>query len=190
MEEEKKEKSKYAGYKPQKGVTPPWDPFNPEKRKKKGRMTIRERKFLYMLSQTGSLNDAFRSAYKVTPMPDKKLEATRVTAMANQVLARLKRKVPELTEKMTFEDITPDFVRKGILDLNKRARDKGDLNIETRTWELMGKMHAMFTDKIRSETKITEVVDTIYQETDEDMPRKDDRLARVDIDVGKEIPKV
>ena len=48
MAEEEKKESKYKGYKPEKGKTPPWDPFNPEKRKK--RMTIKERKFLFLLS--------------------------------------------------------------------------------------------------------------------------------------------
>ena len=179
-EEPKKVESKWKGYKPVKGQTPPWDPFNPEHRKK--RTTIRERKFLAILSTTGSLQDAYRGAYKVKPMGDRKLESARVTSQANQILRRLRDKVPELVEKFTFEDITPDFVKKGILDLNKRARDKGDLNIEARTWELMGKMNAMFTDKQIVDTKIREVVDHVYRETMDDMPMKDERIGRGELE--------
>lgn len=177
---EKPEKSQYAGYKVKKGETPPWDPFNPEKRKK--RITIREKKFLLMLSTTGSLQEAYRSAYKVTPMSDKKLEGARVTAMANQVLARLKKKSPELTAKMTFEDITPDFVRKGLLDLYGRSKEKGDMTVEKGVLELMGKLYAMFTEKHQVDNKIKGVVENIYKESDDDFPRKDERINRLDIE--------
>lgn len=177
---EVKTESKYKGYKPQKGVTPPWDPFDPEKRKK--RITIREKKFLMMLSTTGSLQEAFRAAYKVSPHSDKKIENARVSAMANQVLTRLRKKAPELTAASTFEDITPEFVKKGIMDLYTRSKEKGEMHIEKGVLELMGKMHAMFTDKKVVDSTVKGVVETIYQESDDDMPVKDERMGRAEIE--------
>lgn len=174
------EESPYAGYKPQKGVTPPWNPFDPARRQ--NRVTIKERKFLMVLSMTGKLVDAYRAAYKVKDYPDKQLERARVNAMAQQVLARLKKKAPELVAAFTFDDITPDFVKKEMLKLyNKEDVKDAD---KIRLLELMGKTQAMFTDKNIVETKIQEVVDQIYKEGDEDFPMRDDRLTRADIEEG------
>lgn len=174
--EEKPKESKYKGYKPQKGVTPPWDPFNPENRKK--RMTIKEKKFLYLLSQTGSMSEAFRGTYKIKAYPDKKIEAARVGAMANQVLTRLKAKSPELVQALTFEDITPKFVREQLLKLYEDPQ--AAINDKIRLVELMGKLSGEWTEKRIITTKIQDVTDTIYTESDQDFP--DHRLGREDIE--------
>ena len=177
------ENGKWKGYKPEKGVVPPWNPFNKERKK---RMTIRERKFLMDLSTTGSLQEAYRAAYTVKPNPDKKLESARITAIANQVLSRLRKKFPELVEAMLFEDITPDFVRKEMMKLYKN--DIATIGERTRILELMGKIHGMFTDKQVVESSIKQIVGDIYRETDEDFPVEDDRLSRLDIEnsgIGK-----
>lgn len=168
-------------YIPEKGKMPSHDPFNPEKRK--NRITIRERKFLYLLSQTGSLQEAFRSVYKVKHHDDKRIESAHVGAMANQVLARLRKKSPELVSAFTFGDITIDFVKKGILDLYYRARDSNNMHIEKGVLELMGKINAMFTEKHVSDVRIMDTIKSVYKETDEDMPDyKDDRVSRSEID--------
>ena len=161
---------------------PAHDPFNPEKRK--NRITLRERKFLYLLSQTGSLQEAFRSVYKVKHHDDKRIESAHVGAMANQVLARLRRKSPELVAAFTFEDITPEFVKKGILDLYYRAKESNNMHIEKGTLELMGKINAMFTEKHVSDVRILDTIKSVYKETDEDMPdeHKDDRVGRPEIE--------
>lgn len=156
-------------------------PFDPENRK--NRITIRERKFLYLLSQTGNLQESFRSVYKVKLHSDKRIEAAHVGAMANQVLARLRKKSPELVAAFTFEDITPDFVKKGILDLYYRAKETNNMHIEKGTLELMGKINAMFTEKHVSDVRILDTIKSVYKETDEDFPdHKDNRVSRPEIE--------
>ena len=174
---------KWKNYHPQKNVIPPWNPFNKERKKS---MTIRERKFLMVLSTTGKLQDAYRAAYTIKPNPDKKLESARITAIANQVLTRLRKKFPELVEAMLFEDITPDFVRKEMMKLYKN--DVATIGERTRILELMGKIHGMFTDKQVVESSIKQIVGDVYRETDEDFEVKDNRLSRLDIEninIGK-----
>jgi hypothetical protein len=167
---------------PEKGRMPSHDPFNPEKRK--NRITLRERKFLYLLSQTGSLQVAFRSVYKVKHNDDKRIESAHVGAMANQVLTRLRRKSPELVSAFTFGDITVDFVKKGILDLYYRAKDSNNMHIEKGVLELMGKINAMFTEKHVSDIRILDTIKSVYKETDADMPdeHRDDRVSRSEIE--------
>ncbi|MEK6897506.1 MAG: hypothetical protein AABW93_03170 [Nanoarchaeota archaeon] len=180
--EEPKE-SPWKGYKPKKGVTPPWDPFNPEKRKK--RMTMSEKKFLYVLSSTGNMSEAYRAAYKHRVLPDKRMDNARVYAMANQILERVRRKFPLEVSQMLFEDITPDFVRRELMNLFKN--EGSTVGEKTRIIELMGKIHGMFTDKQIVESRIKDLVKDIYQETDDDMPMHDSRLSRIEIDenIGK-----
>lgn len=172
---------------PEKGIMPSHRPFDPAKRK--NRITLRERKFLYLLSQTGSLQESFRSVYKVKHHDDKRIESAHVGAMANQVLSRLRKKSPELVAAFTFEDITPEFVKKGILDLYYRAKESNNMHIEKGTLELMGKINAMFTEKHVTDIKITDVIKNVYKETDEDFPEhKDDRVGRPEIDNNPTLP--
>lgn len=171
---------KWKNYHPKKGVKPPWDPFNPEKRK--NALTFNERKFLYVLGRTGKLNDAYLTAYKVREFGDPKLQATRITSMANQVLARIKRKQPELANQMTFGDINGEFVKKGLLKLLEHP--EASIHEKTRIFELMGKMNDVniFSDKHVIETKITEVKRMLYSEEDDDFPTIDKRLTRDEIE--------
>ncbi len=177
MAEEKKE-SKYKGYKPQKGVTPPWDPFNPAKRKK--RITIKERKFLFLLSKTGNQSQAYRSVYKVKTNPDKRIEAARVSAMANQTIRRLRDKFPELVEELLYEDIDPKWIRKELVKNYKS--DTASMGDRIRLLELMGKIHAMWTDKKIVDSKIQDITQTIYSESDSDFPEEDKRMDRLEIE--------
>ncbi len=173
------EKKKWIGYKAEKGKTPPWKPF--DQPRKPRRMTIRERKFLLVLSTTGSLTGAYRAAYKVKSFPDKKMENARVYTMANQVIRRLRIKYPEWVKELTFEDISPDFVRKELMSLYKE--DGATVTEKTQLLKLMGQIHGMFTEKNVVETKIREVADSLYAETEEEFPTtKDFRLSRLEID--------
>lgn len=172
------ETGKWEGYIPEKGKTPPWDPWNPAKRK--NRVTIKEHKFMAFLSTTGSMQEAYRAAYKVKDYGNPALEKARVAALANQVLRRIRQKDPGLVEAMTFADIDKDFVKKGMLELYNK-KDLADHD-KIRLLELMGKTQAMFTDKIQSETKVTEVIKTVYKESDEDFPEQDHRLSRLDME--------
>lgn len=182
-------KDKWEGYKPTKGVAPPWKPF--DKKRKANRLTIRERKFLMVLSTTGNMSEAYRSAYTVKHHADKKIDAARVHSMANVVLNRLRKKSPELIAQFLFEDITPEFVRKEMMGLYKN--EGATVAERTRILELMGKMHAMFTDKNIQQTTIKDMNETLYKESEEDFPeKKDERFGRQDItdDIFNDIPKV
>jgi len=169
----------WKGYKAMKGYAPPWNPYSGAHRKRK--VTINEKKFLMVLSQTGNLIDAFKSVYKFQTYPDKRMENARCAALATQVLTRLKTKCPELVAAFTFDDITPDFIKKEFLKLYNH--DHATIGEKTRLLELMGKTQAMFTDKILTDQKIREVVDPIYTETAEDFPdeRADERIGRLEV---------
>lgn len=175
------ETGKWKGYKPEKGKTPPWDPFNPDRRK--NRLTVNERKFLYVLGKTGKLQEAYLASYKIKDYGNPILQRARINAMASQVLARLKKKAPELANAATFEDLSPDFVKKGLLALLEDPN--ATVHEKTRIYELFGKMNDinMFSDKHVIETKITEVKKELYSETDEDFPEIDKRLDRQEIDL-------
>lgn len=181
------ETSRWIGYKATKGVTPPWNPFDPTKRKPRNRITINERKFMYALSQTGSMSAAFRAVYKMKPYPDKHIEAARCRSMGARILERVRKKDPEFAARMTFDDITPDFVKKEMLSLY--TNDHATIAEKIRLLELMGKTQAIFTDKVISDTKIREVVDPIYKdygEAEDDFPElRDERLSRIEIDQTK-----
>lgn len=172
------ETGKWRNYHPQKGVKPPWDPFNPQNRK--NRLTMNEKKFLYVLGKTGKLHEAYMAVYKVKDYGNPSLQRSRVQAMASQVLARLRRKAPELTQAATFDDISVDFVKKELLRLYHS--DDASIHEKTRLLELMGKTQAMFTDKQVVDTKIREVVGQVYTESDEDFPSIDQRLNRLEIE--------
>lgn len=169
---------RWEGYAPAKGVKPNWNPFDPSKRK--NRVTLKERKFMAMLSTTGSMQEAYRAVYKVKDYGNPSLERARISALANQVLRRIREKDPALVSAMTFEDITPDFVKKEMLKLYNHS--DASIHEKTRLLELMGKTQAMFTDKVQSETKITEVIDTVYRESDEDFPESDHRIGRMELE--------
>lgn len=173
---------------PQKNVTPPWDPFNREKHphKKRG-LNIRERKFLLLISTTGNLSEAVRGVYKCPTHPDKKIAAAMVHSYAIRKLEQIRKKEPELVAKYTYEDITPDFVRRELMKMYNNPDTPTHERV--RLLELMGKTHAMFTDKHQVDTKVKDAVDTIYQESDSDFPvSQDNRITRDEID-SKFIPK-
>lgn len=170
------ELNKWKGYKATKGLKPPWDPYNHGHKKTK--VTINERKFLMVYSQTGKLAEAFKAVYKYTQYPDKRIEDGRVRALAEQVLRRIKNKAPELVAAFTFEDITPDFIKKEYMKLYNH--DHATIGEKRAMLADMAKMHAMFTDKIVTDQKIREVVNPVYSESDDDFPdRVDQRLGRV-----------
>ena len=173
------ELQKWKGYKATKGMKPPWDPYNHGHRKTK--VTINEKKFLMVLSQTGKLSEAFKATYKYTQYPDKRIENGRVRALAEQVLRRIQKKAPELVAAFKFDDVTPDFIKREMLKLYEH--DHATIGEKTRLLELMGKTQAMFTDKIISDTKIREVIEPIYTETADDFPEQaDKRKNRLDIE--------
>lgn len=173
------ELGKWKGYKPTKGMRPPWNPFRPGG-KRQDRVTMNERKFLLLLSVTGSLTEAFKGVYKVTPMQNKKLENARIRFKAHALLERLKQKVPEFVEQVTYADITPDFVRGELMKLYKH--DHATIAEKIRITELMGKLHGMFTEKTVVQERVREIKETIYQESDEDFNTQEDhRVSRVDI---------
>ena len=179
------ELNKWKGYKATKGLKPPWDPYSAAHRKTK--VTINEKKFLMVLSQTGSLAEAYRATYRYTQYPDKRIENGRIRAIAEQVLRRIKNKAPELVAAFTFDDMTPDFIKREMLKLY--SHDHATIGEKTRLLELMGKTQAMFTDKIISDTKIRDVIEPIYTESAEDFPdRRDDRQSRFDIDMSDPKP--
>lgn len=177
-------KKKWSGYHPIKGVTPNWSPFDPKWRKSApNKLTIRERKFMAVLSTTGSMAQAFRAAYTIKEYGSKHLESIRVAALAHQVLKRVRKKDPKFVEMMTFEDITPDFVKKEMMKLY--YNDDATIPERTRLLELMGKSQALFTDKHQVDSKIQEVVDSVYKESDKDFPENDQRIGRQDIEIGR-----
>ena len=164
--------------------------FAPDKRK---RMTMKEHKFMAVLSQTCNLREAFRAVYKVGDFEDKKMEDNYVSAQANKVLNRIKKKAPEYAAAMTFEDITPDFVRKATLKLYNKAIEAEDRNIEARAVEMMAKFNAMFKEDVTVKSKIEGTVKNIYKETDDDMPDfGNNKIGRDEFNskfIEKDIPK-
>src|SRR3990167_875507 len=176
------ELNKWKGYKSTKGLKPPWDPYNPAR--KKTRVTMNERKFLMVYSQTGKKAEAFKAVYKYTQYPDKRIEDARVRALAEQVLTRIKNKAPELVAAFTFEDMTPDFIRKEYMKLY--THDHATIAEKRAILADMAKINAMFTEKIVTDQKIREVVNPMYSESDEDFPdRIDKRQNRLDIEQDK-----
>jgi hypothetical protein len=171
---------RWHGYKARKGFHPPWNPFDNKYRKPRG-VSVNERKFVYIYSQTGNMSEAFRAVYKIKPYPDKRLESARVRSMAHRVLERVRRKDPKLVAELLFEDVTPDFVKKEMYKLYNS--DHSTIAEKTRLLENMGKMHAMFTDKVVTDQKIREITDPVYTEAEEDFPdTKDLRYGRVEIE--------
>lgn len=170
---------KWRGYRPTKGYSPPWNPFTNKERKP--RVTINEKKFLMVLSQTGNMQEAFRAVYKIPKHQDKRLENARISSMASHVLTRIRKKAPELVAAFTFDDITPDFIKKEMMKLY--SNDHATIPERTRLLELMGKTQAMFTDKVVQDLKVREVVEQVYEESDEDFPKHEDqRLSRLDVE--------
>lgn len=178
------ELNKWKGYKATKGLRPPWDPYSQAHRK--NRVTINEKKFLMVLSQTGKKTEAYKAVYKYTQHPDKNIENGRIRAMAEQVLNRIKAKAPELVASFTFEDMTPDFIKKEYMKLYNH--DHATITEKRAILADMAKINAMFTDKVISDTKIREVIDPIYSETSDDFPEMaDERKSRVEIDLDTPI---
>lgn len=174
-----KELQGWRGYKATKGQNPPWLPFSHRERKRK--VTINERKFLMVMAQTGSMSQAFRAAYKVTPYPNKNLENARVSASAAGVLKRLREKAPELVGAFRFEDVTEEWIKNEYLTLYKH--DHATITEKRSILSDLAKTKAMFTEKTISEVKIKESMEPLYSESDGDFPvRRDDRKDRFEIE--------
>lgn len=170
---------KWKGYKATKGVTPPWRPYNPEYRK--GKVTINERRFLMVYSQTGNKIEAFKASYRYTQYPDKRIENARIAALAGQVLTRIKAKAPELVSAFTFDDMTPEYIKREYLKLYNH--DHATIGEKRSILADMAKINAMFTEKIITDQKIREVVDPIYTESEEDFnsDKVDERKNAIEI---------
>lgn len=172
---------KWTGYRAQKGVTPNWRPFDADQKDKAHKLTFKERKFLSMLSVTGELATAYRAAYRVKDYGNKALENSRVHANAMKVIRRLRTKAPDLVNALTFQEFSDmDTVKRGLIELYHDP--KATIHEKTRILELVGKTYAGFSDKVQTETKITEVIKTVYKESDEDFPDvKDNRIGHPDM---------
>ena len=170
---------KWRGYRPTKGINPPWLPY--AQRHRERRVTINEKKFLMVLSQTGNMQEAYKAVYKYVPHPDKRIEAAKIGSKALQIMKRIKNKEPELVAAFTFEDINKDFIKRELLNLYNH--DHATIGEKTRLLELMGKTQQLFKDVTIQETRIKEIVDPIYQENEDDMPEHiDDRIGRLEIE--------
>lgn len=170
---------RWKGYKATKGLKPPWDPYNHAHRKRK--LTFNEKKFLYIYSQTGKLSDAFKSTYKYTQYPDKRVEDGRVRALAEQVMRRIKEKAPDLVAAYCFDDMTPDWIKREYMKIYNH--DHATIGEKRAILADMAKINAMFTDKVITDTKIREVIQPVYAETADDfVDVADERKSRADID--------
>ena len=86
-----------------------------------------------------------------------------------------------MVSQYTFQDITPEFVRKELMKMYEHPDTP--VHERIRLLELMGKTHAMFTDKHQVSTKVQDTVDAIYQESEADFPTSiDNRLSRDEIE--------
>ena len=156
------EENKWQGYRPKKGVAPPWLPFDIRRRnleKSRNRITINEHKFLLIYSQTGSATEAWKAVYKYNVYQDKRLEDARIRMAAKRKIDRIRKKDPRLTAEYLFEDITPEYIKKEMQKLYQH--DHATIGEKLRALELMGKTQAMFTDKIVSDIKIKDSVKEI-----------------------------
>lgn len=167
------------------------DNFNPEKRR--NRVTMKEKKFLQILALTCNKQEAYKAVYKYTPQENKRLEAASINSAADKILKRLRVKAPDLVAAVTFENVNPEFITKAILDLFSRAREKGDMNIEARVIEMMAKTQNMFKETNVIETKIQDTIKSVYKESADDMPKRDERIGLDGFHdrylKGKEIPQ-
>ena len=178
------EENKWRGYTPKKGVAPPWMPFDSRRRdaeKNKHRITINERKFLMIYSQTGSATEAWKAVYKYNVYQDKRLEDGRIRMAAKRKIDKIRKKAPELTEAFLFEDVTPDYIKKEMMKLYNH--EHATIGEKLRALELMGKTHAMFTEKVISDVRIKESVKEVYKESESDFSSQgDQRLSRLQTD--------
>ena len=173
------EENRWRGYKAKKGVSPPWVPYS--KKRIRTEPNIKERKFMWILSKTGSVTEAYRSCYRIKIHEDKRLEAAKARSLGEQILRRIKKNFPEWVKAFTFSDITPDFIKSEMMNLY--SSDHATIAEKTRLLELMGKVEAMFTEKKIIDTRIREIIEPLYAETDEDFPEhKDERVSRVGIE--------
>jgi hypothetical protein len=169
------EELKWKGYKAVKGMSPPWVPYS--KKRVRTEPNLRERKFMWILSKTGSITEAYRSTYLVKQYDDKRIEAARARANGQNILARIKKNFPDWVKAFSFADITPDFIRDQYMNLFNSphatiAEKKGIL-------DSMSKIEKLFSDNAAIDIKIREVVNPVYQESDSDFPtHQDDRVGR------------
>ena len=80
------------------------------------------------------------------------------------------------------------------MDLYGRAKEKEDMNIETRVVDMMAKTQNMFKETSVIETKVQDVIKNVYKETDDDMPTEDKRVDLQQFNEryvkNREVPKV
>lgn len=173
------EENKWKGYKAMKGVSPPWVPYS--KKRIRTEPNMREKKFMWILSKTASLAEAYRATYRARIYEDKRIESAKARDLGEQVLRRIKKNFPEWVKAFTFSDFTPDFIRSEMMNLY--SSDHASIAEKTRLLELMGKTEAMFTEKKIIDTKIRGIVESLYAETDDDFPEyRDDRVGRIEVE--------
>lgn len=173
------EESKWKGYKAKKGVSPPWVPYS--KKRIRTEPSLKEKKFMWVLSKTASLAEAYRATYRTRIFDDKRVESARARDLGEQVLRRIKKNFPEWVKAFTFSDFTPEFIRGELMNLY--SSDHSTIAEKTRILENMAKIEAMFTEKKIIDTKIREVVEPLYAETDDDFPRyRDERISRTEVE--------
>ena len=83
-------------------------------------------------------------------------------------MRRIKDKDPKLVASVTFDDMTPDFIKKEYMKLYNH--EHATIGEKRAILADMAKINAMFTDKVVAETKIKEIVDPIYSEASDDFP--------------------
>lgn len=178
------EESKWKGYKPKEGVSPPWLPFNIKRRdleKERNKVTLNEKKFLMVYSQTGSATEAWKSVYKYNVYQDKRMEDARIRIAAKRKIDKIRKKAPDLVQAFLFEDITPEYIKREMQKLYNH--DHATIGEKLRALELMGKTQAMFTEKVISDVSIKEKVKEVYRESNDDFPEQaDQRLTREQTD--------
>ena len=115
----------------------------------KGRLTIKQQKFVHSLVRTGSAQTAAREAFDIKN-PNNSTAATVGHEYQNKPKIRA-----AIAEEFRKQDLTVEWVLNGLKNL---AIDKNvEPSTRTRNLELIGRHLKMFTDKIQVDTPETEV---------------------------------
>lgn len=176
------EEQKWRGYKAVKGVSPPWVPYS--QKRIRTEPNLREKKFMWILSKTGSIYEASKSTYKVKHYEDKRIEAARLVTKGKQVLTRLKRTFPDFVKAFSFSDFGPDFIRNNYLELLQNPN--ATIGERKGVLDSMAKLEQLFSEKKIVDVRIREVINPVYKETDSDMPDNDNRLSKIALELAAE----
>ena len=177
------EELKWKGYKAVKGMSPPWVPYS--KKRIRTEPNIKEKKFVMILSKTGSITEAYRACYRVKIYDDKRIEAAKAHVLGKQVLERIKKNFPEWVKTFSFSDITPDFIRDQYMNLYNSPH--ATIAEKKAILDSMSKIEKLFSDSAAVDIKIREVINPMYQESDADFPEyKDNRITRVGAEESNE----